>query len=187
MAVGNQFAASISDIDNQQTRLEGNITFNDSAAQPFYPGVTGALTMRGPYAVAFDTASLNAGVAIGYTPAIGDVFTVITVTTTAFNGTTPLLDVGFTGDTNGFYYEASGENAALDVSAILSTTAFDVANNSTLNATTPIASLPAWAYAKAADALLVWVSQDGTKGGTAIGGTAGAANLYILQATPLAF
>ena len=141
----------------------------------------GGVTVRGPYAVAFDTAGLNAGVATGYVPAIGDVFQVVVVTTTAFDGTTPLLDVGYTGDTTGIYHAQTG--AALAVSAAaLALTAYTV--ETVVDSST---SYSAWSVATAADGLLVWLSQDGAKGGTAPGGSAGAASLYVVAATPLAF
>lgn len=187
MANGNSYDYQLTNPEGTLVKDSGSLTFTDSAVQPFAPGVLGAVQVKGPFAIAFDTASLNAGVAIGYTPAIGDLFQIIVVVSTAFDGTTPLLDVGFTGDTNGFFYEASGAKTAMSVASPLSLTAFDVSGSVTLDGTTPVVSTPAWAKATAADALLVWVSQDGTKGGTAIGGTTGAASLYVLAATPTAF
>lgn len=187
MANGNSYDYLLTDAGGTVQKDAGSLTFTDSTVQPFAPGVLGAMQLLGPYTVAYNTASLAAGVAFGFTPAIGDIFTPIVVVTTAFNGTTPLLDIGYTGDTNGYYYAASDSNAALDVSATLATTAFDVAAAVTLNSSAPAVSVSSWARASAADALLVWCSQDGTKGGTAIGGTAGSADLYILHATPTAF
>jgi hypothetical protein len=142
---------------------------------------TGGVTLYGPYALAYNTASLNDGVAVGYTPAIGDVFQVITIVTTAFNGTTPLVDYGYTGDTTGIIYAQTA--AALDVSATaLALTAYTV--ETVVDSST---SYSAWSVATAADGLLVWLSQNGQKGGTAPGGSAGAAKVYVLAATPVAF
>jgi hypothetical protein len=181
MAAGNTYAASFADSGGQQTRLEGNLTFDNSSIQPFYPGVAGPLPMDGPYALAYDTTSLNDGVAVGYTPAIGDVFQVITITTTAFNGTTPLVDYGYTADTTGIIFAQTG--AALDVSATaLALTAYTV--ETVVDSST---SYSAWSVATAADGLLVWLSQNGQKGGTAPGGSAGAAKVYVLATTPVAF
>jgi hypothetical protein len=141
----------------------------------------GGVTLYGPYALAYNTASLNDGVAVGYTPAIGDVFQVITIVTTAFNGTTPLVDYGYTGDTTGIIYAQTA--AALDVSATaLALTAYTV--ETVVDSST---SYSAWSVATAADGLLVWLSQNGQKGGTAPGGSAGAAKVYVLAATPVAF
>jgi hypothetical protein len=181
MSTGNTYDASFSDQYNKQTRLEGVLTFKDGTVQPSYPGTPGTLTLYGPYALAYNTASLNDGVAIGYTPAIGDVFQVITITTTAFNGTTPLVDYGFTGDTTGIIFAQTG--AGLDVSATaLALTAYTV--ETVVDSST---SYSAWSIATAADGLLVWLSQNGQKGGTAPGGSAGAAKVFVLAGTPLAF
>ena len=169
--------------DDGTIRVSGQLDFTDATDEPAYGGVR----IYGPKAVAFDDTGLATGIAIGYTPAIGDLFSPVVVVTAAFDGTTPLLDIGFTGDTNGFFFAASGDKTALDVSDLDALTAFNVSGSVTLDGTTPVVSTPAWAKATAADALLYWCSQDGTKGGTAIGGTAGAASLYIVAATPRAF
>lgn len=189
MANGNTYPCEISTPDGSIARITGDIIFTDSTNQPQGVGVAGSQVVHGPYALAFGASTaLAAGVAFGYTPAVGDLFCPIIVTTTAWNGTTPHVDVGFTGDTDGYFYNVSGKKTAgLALNVALNLTAFNNSANVTIDGTTPLISVPAWAYATAADALLVWVSQEGTLGGTAVAGSAGASKLYIISVTPVGF
>lgn len=140
--------------------------------------VAGAVILRGPFAVTFATAGLNAGVDV-YTPTPGDLLIGIgVVVTVGFNGTTPLLDLacGQTSGGTGIFANQE-EGLAQDVSAPSATVG-----------SAPITSNYSLYYAVFAtdDPLQVWVSEDGTLDGTATGSTAGALELYIVTATPVA-
>src|SRR5512146_201439 len=89
MSLGSSYSARFEDALDNITRLQGTLTFLDSTAQP----VSSQTTTRS-FAFTFQTAGLAAGVAV-YTPAIGDViYDVGIAVTTAFDGTTPKLDIG---------------------------------------------------------------------------------------------
>lgn len=165
----------------------------------YQPTGTGATPMMiRSFAITYQTAGLASGVTI-YTPAVGDViYDVAVAVTTAFNGTTPKLDVGtFNGGTDGLFknlataavdgtkvYADVTHNAGLGTpnSALWLSTAIVQGNSaslSTLKSNEIVVS--------AANPLLVVASQDGTKGGTAITSSAGAATILVLCATPISF
>lgn len=170
-------------------RIEGYTEFPTSSATP--------QTLRS-FAFTYQTAGLAAGVTI-YTPQVGDVIYDIGIcVTTAFNGTTPLLDVGtFNGGNVGLFGELAA--GAVDGSKVYA----GVTDNAGL--TTPNTAM--WLQAAvgshgaagtaayvstpiivtAANPILLVGSQSGQKGGTAIGGTAGAGTVFVLTGTPLSF
>lgn len=141
---------------------------------------------------AYDTPNLNTGVTV-WTPAIGDVLLdAFFSVNTAFDGTTPMADIG--------QFLSAGTTGVF--ASLIGTGMLPPLGNADLTTEGPS---PMWglsqelagsaAYAggysgvttfRTTDPLLLVVSQDGTKGGTAIGGTAGAASLYLVVATPLA-
>lgn len=157
-------------------RNSGGVTF-EGLVSP------GPLTLLGPFPFTFATNGLTAGVPI-YTPSIGDVIYDIGIQIpTAFDGSTPLADVGtFNGGSTGIFGELA---TAIDLTAADTT----VADNAGLSspggpgfwlseeAATKL-------YVTAANPLLLVVSQDGTKGGAATGATAGAGAVYVLTASP---
>lgn len=161
---------------NGQTRAGNMITFPNGLVTPN--------AILGPFTFAFNAAALTAGVAL-FTPPVGMVIYDVGISVpVAFNGTTPLADIGtFNGGNAGLFQELN--SAAVD----LTTADAAVADNagiaqvaadgwlSALNGTVGL-------VVTAANPLLLVVSQDGTKGGTATGATAGSLNVYIVAASP---
>lgn len=147
------------------------------------------------YSFDYTTSGLAAGVTV-HTPAVGDLILDIgVVITTAFNGTTPKLDIGtFNGGNVGLFGEVGG--AAVDGTKLYA----DVTDNAGLGIANShlwlssaviaansagIASLPSWQlYCSAANPILLVASQNGQKGGTAITSTAGAATVVIAAVSP---
>ena len=147
----------------------------------------GTPVLRGPFVLNYDDAGLNTGLEF-YTPTPGDfVLDVFVVVDTAFDGTTPEGDFGIT---SGFFATfASGNGFSMAGAAIAALGAGLLAPSSYSDAVTASAynngaGMPL--LVSAANPLKVWVSQDGLKGGAAVGGTTGAARLYIVTATPVA-
>lgn len=193
MSLGSSYSARFEDALDNITRLQGTLTFLDSTAQP----VSSQTTIRS-LSFTFQTAGLAAGVAV-YTPAIGDViYDVGIAVTTAFDGTTPKLDIGsFSGGNVGLFGELAG--AAIDgtkVYAAVTDNAGLTAPNSALWLQAAVGSVGAAGTAAyvstplvvtAANPILLVASQNGQKGGTAIDSTQGAGTVYVVAATPLAF
>lgn len=164
--------------------------------QPTGSGSTPALLRS--FAFTYQTASLAAGVTI-YTPAVGDVIYDIGIAvTTAFNGTTPKLDVGsFNGGTDGLFKNLAGN--PVDGTKLYSAVTHNAgytSPNSALWLQAAVGSVGAAGTAAyvstplivtTANALLLVASQDGTKGGTAITSTAGVGTVYVLTSTPISF
>ena len=150
---------------------------------PLLPGpaqiasVAGASRMLGPFSFAFNTPGINNGV-VFYTPKVGDfLLTFFVVISAGFNGATPKGDIGtFVGGNTGIY--ASGNGAFSLTSA-----ATDIANNAGVSGVSQQVIAVGLQFS-AANPLLLVVSQDGTKGGAAVGGTTGAAALYMEITTP---
>lgn len=162
-------------------------------------GAAGVAIVRGPFPFAFDTPNINNGVAI-YTPTVGDILLDAWIELdTTFDGTTPLADIGqFSDVTFGLW---GGNTVAIPLDTVpddetgagtglltfghrLRPT-LQLSNvNGDMSLDTPFRQVPA-KFMSAAPLLLV-VSQDGTKGGAAVGGTAGAGNVYLITATPTA-
>lgn len=192
MAAGSTYDAAFSDALDNITRLQGTITFLDSTAQP----VSSQVTLRS-FAFSHSTAGLAAGVTV-YTPAIGDVILDVGVAiTTAFDGTTPKLDVGTFSGTAGLFATLGG--GVIDgtklYAAVTDNTGL-TSPNTPLWLSTSVGSAGAAGSAAynssqlivtAANPLLLVASQDGAKGGTAIDSTVGEGLVYVLAATPLAF
>ncbi len=170
-----------------QIRIEGATQF--TASTP--------LTLRS-FAFSHSTAALAAGVTV-YTPDVGDVIYDIGIClSTAFNGTTPLLDVGtFNGGNVGLFgelagagvdgtklYAAATDNAGLTVPNTASwlqaaTGSVGAAAGAAYNSTPIIVTT--------ANPILLVASQNGQKGGTATGATAGVGTVYMLTGQPLSF
>lgn len=146
-------------------------------------------------AFTFATAGLTAGVPVVQLRANDLVYDLGVGIPTAFGGgTTPLADLGTFSSTAGLFVELAG--AAVDL------TAADAAvtdNTGLSSATTPswlsaaigsvgaaggAAYLPAPLQVTADCELLLVVSQDGSKGGTASGATSGAGIAYVVTSTP---
>jgi hypothetical protein len=154
----------------------------------------GAVTLTS-LAFAFDTAALTTGVAI-LTPAIGDVIYDIGVSVTvAFNGTTPKADVGtFNGGNVGLFGElgtvvdlSNADDAVTDNAGLAVGHAANwlQASIGSVGAAASAAYISGQLVVTAANPLVLVVSQNGQKSGTAIGGSAGSGLVYVLHATPL--
>lgn len=150
---------------------------------------------------AFDVGFADAGLTTGetlYTPVVGEILIDAWVEfTVAFNGTTPLLDIGtFLAGNNGWYHGGKG---------VLVATAQDVGTGGPLGDASPITgsstttsrlsdslggadpssvkrALPA--KFTTTDPVQVVVTQTGAKGGTATGATAGKAVVYLQTSEP---
>lgn len=168
-------------------RLEGFIE---------YPSAT-PLTLRS-YSFTYQTANLATGVTI-FTPTVGDVIYDIGVSvTTAFNGTTPKIDVGtFSGGNNGLFDVLAGAPVdATKVYSAVTTNAGLTSPNSHLWLQAAVGSVGAAGTAaynssplivSVANPFLVVASQSGAKGGTAITSSAGACTIHLLIGTALSF
>lgn len=126
------------------------------------------------FSFAYNTANLNAGIATGISAVTGKALIGAWLELTAnWNGSTPFGDfgVGVGGGGNGvFSLLTSGSFFDMNFGTA---TGGGVTENQSIGPAT-------WA---ASGAIQIWVSQDGSKGGTAPGGTTGAATLYVLQTT----
>jgi hypothetical protein len=183
------YPATFSDANNVVTRWGGLLSFTNGANAPGY----GAPQVYS-YAFTYQTAGLTTGVTL-YTPAVGDlILDAGVVITTAFNGTTPEIDVGsFTGNT-GLFEQLAGD--AVDGSKVYAdvtdNTGVAVANNPLWLSSAVIsvgsagtAAINSWqARISAANPLKFVCTQTGQKGGGAIGGTAGAATIVIVAVSP---
>lgn len=149
------------------------------------------VTVHGPFPFAFNTPGLNNGVNF-YTPTVGDLLLDAWIeVTTAFNGTTPNGDIGtYVGTSSGLFAvgapipltgadsEGAGGGLLVNLGAYM--------NPSLVGASASMNKRVAPARFTAANPLKLVISQTGLKGGAAIGGTAGAVNLYIVTGTPVA-
>lgn len=160
------------------------------------PGASGGggIAARGPFPVAFDDAGLVDGVSF-YAPTVGDLLLDAWVEIlTLFDGTTPRLDIGtFVATDSGIFDALGGTALALD--AGLATEAAGTGFRRTSGGAVPYSMQSGAGYAgagsgmgifAAANHLKVVVSQDGSKGGDDPGASQGAANIYIVTATPVA-
>ncbi len=168
----------------------------DKQAGPGGGSQPGAAIWRGPFSFAFDDAAINDGIAF-YTPTVGDLLLdVYPVLDTSFDGTTPFGDVGtFVGTNNGLFSNFGG---FLDLSAIADDDGANQGyggaglyfNSGPMGTLAEFAANNAQRFAPllitAANPLKIVVSRTGAKGGTAVGGAAGAGRLYICTATPVA-
>ena len=189
--MGNPYPANVLRPDGTVSQ-EGFVDFTDSENQPGGGGTGGLIASL---AFTYATADLNEGVAI-FTPAVGTVITDIWVAiATAFDGTTPTADVGtFNGGDTGVFDEVgvaavslANADAAVDNNAGLTNppSATTLSASVIASASGDIAGLLAWYLTVTEDnPLLLVVSQDGTLGGDAIGGSAGAGTVYIFGAVP---
>ncbi len=149
----------------------------------------GAPVVRGPFSFAYNTPNLNDGVPF-YTPTINDILLNGWIeVTTAFNGTTPFPDIGTFVDTTGGLINGSFDLSAADDEHLGTGLLTGPAAG---NKSSPLISLNSEDHrfvplrVTAANPLKIVVSQDGLAGGTAVGGTTGAADIYIVTATPIA-
>lgn len=147
--------------------------------------------VRGPFSFTFDTPGLEDGIEF-YTPTVGDLLIdVVVFVDTAFDGTTPKGSVGTGVASNEGIFGLS-----IGYEIVLSTAANEQYGTGLLTGDNyndwAAVSGNSGAYGgpglfTAADPLKVWASQDGLKGGAAVGGTTGAARVFIVTATPVAF
>ena len=136
-------------------------------------GGGGGGTALSSFSFAYNTASLNAGVSTGITATSGKMLIVgFPLVATAWNGTTPLLDFGV-GVSGGGHGIAHYSSAPIDMS---NTTP----SGGGANEADAWIGIAVW---NATGTIEVWVSQDGTKGGTAPGASQGSATFYVLQTT----
>lgn len=143
--------------------------------------------------VAFDTPDLNAGVEV-FTPAVGELLVSCRIVVpTAWDGTTPKFDCG--NGSQGLFSYAFG----LPYSGLSNPDdtwpGISVGGNGgawagvgdavlALDSAGYTATLSPFATA---DPFLAWVSQNGNKGGAAVGGTVGTATVYVVTILPTAF
>jgi len=152
----------------------------------------GYSVVRGPFSFAFDDAGLEDGLTF-YTPTVGDILLEVFVSVdTSFDGMNPFVDVGTgVGTAYGLFSQFEGVPSLLSVDEESAGTGIQIGmtgNSSSLLASGGYdGSGRPEGIITAANPLKVWVSQNGQKGGAAIGGTTGAARLYIVTATPVAF
>jgi len=153
-------------------------------------GPGGGLVLR-KYTITATTSGLTVGVPL-YTPKVGDVlYDAWFQITTAWNGTTPLGDLGlFLGSSTGILQEATtiantGTSYLQDMTVAQVTTDIGLAyDGGTPNSLALAASWCARQLVPSIFAttqpLCAVVSQNGHAGGTATGATAGAADIYVL-------
>jgi hypothetical protein len=151
----------------------------------------GAAIVRGPFSFAFDTPNIENGVEV-YTPAIGDVLLDVSVVTdVGFDGTTPMADVGtFIGQNYGYFGYANQAINSINVADQV----FEGVQHGPIGTSLVVAQISGGGTIRfvsspitTADPIMLVVSQDGTKGGDPVGGTAGSGRVYIVTATPVAF
>jgi hypothetical protein len=186
--VANPYPAQVID-DNAKVRVDGTVNFTDANNQPG-GSVPGAAIVHGPFAFAYSDAGINNGKAF-YTPKIGDVLLDLWIEIdTAFNGTTPLIDVGtFVGSTSGLLAAASGTFSGGTPDSDSAGTGYlcGVGSNATtglVSASSPGNPRVAPGVFTAANPLKVVLSRNGLAGGPAPGGTQGAGKIYLVTATP---
>jgi hypothetical protein len=176
---------------------EGN-QVDSSALATVDGGDTGGGIQVVSFDFAFDTPGLADGLEV-WTPAVGDVllnawFRV----TTSFNGTTPTADI-FSGDSaaNGLFYNAAGAQVlnreeqdwgdgymASGNTGDPNYQAVDLVTAAALYGQDSTYYQTAFGRFGTTTPILVAASQDGSLGGTPVGGSQGAATLYLLVATP---
>ena len=154
-----------------------------------------ATTTKSPMAVrAFPFTYQTAGLSTGYTlwtPAVGDfIYDIGIVITTAFNGTTPKLDVGTFSGTTGLFKQLAGNPVdGTKLYANVTNNTGLQSSNSGLWLSTAIISVGTAGTAAihdpqvlvtAASAISLVASQDGTKGGTAITSSAGVGTVFVV-------
>lgn len=146
------------------------------------------------FPITFSTAGLNNGVAI-YSPTPGDILLDAWIEVdTAFNGTTPKADIGdFTLANTGWFADADGPQdlAAADSPSssgpllLEAATAAGIQGLSLIEGSAKTGFRITPGKLTGAGPVKVVVSQTGLKGGAAVGGTQGAAVVFLLVATPL--
>lgn len=197
--MANPYPAEIID-SNGFVKAGVEITFTDSGNQP--GGATpGAAIVRGPFAFDYTQAAALANGVQVFVPTVGDILLDAWVEIdTAFDGTTPAADVSqFGGTTTGWFGSILN---AIDLTHADITANFGTGILTGTGSGSPAGSLvdmgangttygnpKRYVPAKftAANPVLLAVSQNGTKGGTAIDSTVGAGKVYIVTSTPVAF
>jgi len=148
----------------------------------------------GPFTFSYNTPGLNAGIEF-YTPTVNDVLVDAFVTArVGFNGTTPKFDFGPVSappTTDGFFWQA---NAPVVMSQGWPTPAtfrvlWYVVGSSLFSARINYYAAtkqiqPQQGIIRSADPWKLWVSQNGSMGGAAVGGSAGQGEMYLLIASP---
>lgn len=155
-------------------------------------GGAGAATLY-KFDIAHDTAGLNDGVTV-YTPTAGQwMLDAWLHVTEDFNGTTPKWDfgtgaTGWAADMFGAEFYPFGHLADVNYGGMGSANyarSMSAVSIEYAIVNTPDNSYPWVAKFLNTDPLKLWVSQDGLKGGTAVGGTEGQATFYLLVASPV--
>lgn len=164
---------TISNPGENPARLQGNI-------QP------APLAMLGPFRFTFASTGLTTGRSLIQLPVGAIIYDIGILVGTAFDGTTPLADVGtFSGNT-GLFDQLGG--AAIDLTVADAAVTDNAGVASSLNWLSQLAIAnnngPFQLDLTALSTLSVVATQSGQKGGTATGATAGAAAVYVLAATP---
>lgn len=138
---------------------------------------------------AYDTPGLEDGLEF-YTPTVGEfLIDARFVVDVAFNGTTPKADIGATSPgifnqaTPGFYVYLHAADSLAGGSVLRGLAYNNLSEIASYGDSYSIGMSPFMNDTP----LLVWASQNGLKGGTPVGGTTGAARLYILTSTPEPF
>jgi hypothetical protein len=142
------------------------------------------------FAFAYNTTNIRNGVT-AYTPTVGQIlYNAWIQVLVAFNGTTPKADISqFTGALapSGLWQQASAGFDPLTAAQSIDSAGGGPAGPG-LGAGSPEGSLLVQnalpAVFTTTDPLLLVLSQDGNKGGAAVGGTTGSAVLHLLLLTP---
>lgn len=152
----------------------------------------GAARVLGPFPFAFNTAAINDGV-VFYTPTVGDILLDCWVSVLiAFDGTTPLADIGEGGNNKGIFnnFDTGVDVSAADGVDTFSGLFYNKSGDQKLSTTELSADTTLGGFRMtpgkfvSATPWKVWVSQNGQIGGTAVGGTTGSAVVYLVVATP---
>lgn len=195
---------TVASIDSVVVSLSGGSTGEtivQGSGGSFAPGTPlGMTVVRGPFTFTHATANLNAGVAV-YTPTVGDVLLDAWIEIDTEWNALSVFDFGtFNGGNSGVFAAVSqggvtlpGLNTGAD-GAIPDNAGLLGANigGATLAGawglsyyTIDAGGIAHWQIKfTAANPLLVVVSQNGAKGGTASTATAGSSSLYLVTATP---
>lgn len=186
---GSTYNVDLLTADGSKVVQAGEIQYLDAANQPGY-----GMPRYYEYGITFQTAGLATGVTL-YTPAVGDyIYDIGVVITTAFNGTTPKIDVGTFTSTTGLFAQTA--SAAIDATKLYA----DVTSNTGLSVPNfhlwlssgviekgraGASVIPSWQVrVTAASPLKVVASQNGQINGTAIDSSAGVAKIVVVASSP---
>ena len=157
-------------------------------------GSAGSPVVRGPFPFAFDTPNIENGVAF-YTPTINDILLDGWIEVdVAFDGTTPKGDISqFTGAASPRGLFSWLLSFAIDLAFVDSINGGGGPMNNSEFGNKNVGFNASGATTQrsfgkfvSVDPMQVVVSQNGQKGGAAVGGTAGSGAVYLVTATPVA-